>query len=54
MNIVTTHEFPPIPCRDWDYSAIDSDTYDGPPSPVGLGPTPEAAIADLLAQLDED
>jgi hypothetical protein len=54
MNIITRHEFPPVPCRDWDYSAIDSDTYDGPGSPLGEGPTKEAAIADLLEQLADD
>lgn len=49
--IRTTHEFPPIPIRSWDWSAIFDDTYCGCPDchcPVGTGPTEEAAIADLL------
>lgn len=36
--------------------AIDTDTYDGAPdghSPVGMGPTPEAAIADLMERLED-
>jgi len=38
------------------YHAIDENTYDGAPdsnSPIGTGPTPEAAIADLKAQLED-
>ena len=34
------------------YVAFDDDTYD-PGHPLGSGPTPEAAIADLMEQMDE-
>lgn len=37
------------------WSVIDDETYDGPPSPIGVGATKEEALADLLWQLpDED
>ncbi len=48
--------YPPIASRAWDWSAVDDNTYDGAPdshSPIGYGPTEEAAIADLLEQLEE-
>jgi hypothetical protein len=43
--MILTHDYPPIPCRDWDWSA----TLDGyePGDPIGRGPTPEAAAEDL-------
>lgn len=61
IKIRTTHEFPPIPDRSMDWSAVDDDTYnvdcdqDGffSTSPIGRGPTEEAAIADLMEQLEE-
>jgi len=37
--------------RSYDWYAIDEETYNGPDSPVGMGPTQEAAIADLMEQL---
>jgi hypothetical protein len=43
---------PPIPIRDFDWSAIDDDTYDYD-APIGQGPTEAAAIADLLQQIEE-
>ena len=53
LRILTTFDYPPIPNRDFDWSAIDADTYDGERSPIGRGATPNAAIADLLEQLEE-
>lgn len=58
MKITTSHDYPPIPTRNCDWSAIDSDTYDGapdthPPCPIGRGPTEEAAIRDLLEQIED-
>jgi hypothetical protein len=49
MKIVTEYVFPPIPLRQFDWRA----TLDGyePGDPMGEGPTEEAAIADLMAQL---
>lgn len=60
-NIRTTHEFPPIPIRSMDWSAIDDDTYDVDcdqdgffsNSPIGRGATEAEAIADLMAQLED-
>jgi hypothetical protein len=52
MNIKTSFDFPPIPNRAFDWSAIDDDSYDYD-QPVGRGPTEESAIADLLEQLEE-
>jgi hypothetical protein len=53
MNIKTEHWPPPIPLRQYDWSAWDDSTYDGPGCPVGYGPTEETAIADLREQLEE-
>jgi hypothetical protein len=58
MRIATRHEPPPIPQRDYDWYAIDSDTYDGAPDAgccraIGFGPTEQAAIDDLLDRFDE-
>lgn len=49
--IVTSHEFPPIPDRRWDWSAV-RDGYE-PGEPIGRGATEAAAIADLLEQEQE-
>jgi hypothetical protein len=54
MTIKTHFDYPPIPIRSFDWSAIDDDTYDGTPGcPIGHGETERAAIADLLEQLEE-
>jgi len=47
MTIKTEHWLKPIPERNFDWSAVDADTYDGPGCPIGWGPTEAAAIADL-------
>jgi hypothetical protein len=52
MNIRTSFICPPIPDRNQDWSAIDDDTYDGPGSPIGYGPTEAMAIAELLEQIE--
>jgi hypothetical protein len=60
-KIRTTHEYPPIPIRSMDWSAVDDDTYDVDcdqdgffsTSPVGRGATEEEAINDLLEQLED-
>lgn len=51
MRIKTVYVYPPIPTRQFDWMAYDDNTYDGPGSPLGQGPTKEAAIQDLLEQL---
>jgi hypothetical protein len=48
MNIHTENQA----TRVW--VAYDDDVYDGPGSTIGWGETPEAAIADLMEQLNED
>ena len=57
MKIKTNYEYPPIPIRDFDWSAIDDDTYDGAEDshcPIGWGRTEEEAIADLMQQILEN
>jgi len=57
IRILVTHEYPPIPCRNTDYSAVDYDRYDGAPDAgpqrVGWGSTEEEAIAELLAETED-
>jgi len=47
-RISTTFEYPPIPSRAWDWSAV-RDGYE-PGDPIGRGPTESDAIRDLLDQ----
>lgn len=47
-KIVTSFDYPPIPDRRFDWSAIDDNTYDGEGCPVGRGATEQEAINDLL------
>lgn len=49
--IRTEFVYPPIPIRDFDWSAV-RDNYE-PGCPIGYGRTEEAAIADLILQEDE-
>lgn len=63
IALTTTPDFPPIPIRCLDWSAIDSDTYDASyegedesghhwsASPSGHGATEREAIDDLLEKL---
>ncbi|MGM4891222.1 hypothetical protein [Tardiphaga sp. 839_C3_N1_4] len=53
MNIRTTFEYPPIPVRSFDWSAVDDDTYDGEGCLIGHGATKQAAIDDLIDQISE-
>lgn len=59
MNIVTDYDPKPIPDRNFDWSAIDDDTYDGADdsttrNQIGWGATREDAIADLKEQVEEE
>lgn len=54
MRIVTNFDFPPIPIRNFDWSAIDDETYDGRGCPVGRGATESEAVADLVEHLAND
>lgn len=61
IRVSTNFDYPPIPIRSMDWSAVDDDTYDCDCDedgffsncPIGRGPTEEAAIADLLEQIEE-
>jgi hypothetical protein len=53
MKIRTKLIYPPIPIRQFDWSAVDDSTYDGPGCPIGTGTTEQEAIADLLQQIEE-
>lgn len=51
MKIVTQYVYPPIPTRDFDWSAVDDETYDEG-EPIGYGRTEIEAIRDLLDQIE--
>ena len=55
--IRTNHEYPPIPIRTCDWSAV-LDDYDGAPDAgphqyVGFGATEDEAVRDLIEQLED-
>lgn len=52
MNILTEFVRPPIPTRQFDYSAV-TDQYE-PGDPVGFGETEAKAKAELLDQLEDE
>jgi len=51
MNYVTSHEYPPIPVRQFDWSAVTKDYEPG--AFIGRGATEQEAIADLDRKLSE-
>jgi hypothetical protein len=57
MKIRTSHDYPPIPTRDHDWSAV-TDDYDWAPDakdcPRGFGATEIEAINDLVEQLIDE
>lgn len=58
MKIRTHFAPPPIPFRQFDWTAIDDDSYDGAEdsktrNQIGYGRTEQEAIADLLEQIEE-
>jgi hypothetical protein len=56
VKIMTEFVYPSIPIRDFDWIAVDDDTYDGANGcmcAVGHGASEEAAIADLKRQIEE-
>lgn len=54
VKIETYYIVKPLPVRDFDWSAIDINSYDGQANdPVGYGKTKEEAISDLVDQLIE-
>lgn len=52
MKISLDFVYPAIPLRQFDWQAVDADTYE-PGCPIGYGETKEEAIADLLEQIEE-
>lgn len=59
MKISVYNIYPPIPLRQFDWCAVDEETYDGAPdsrtrNQVGYGATEEEAIADLLSILEDE
>jgi hypothetical protein len=56
LVIRTSHIRPPIGTLQFDWSAV-LDDYDGAPDsgfqPVGYGPTEQAAITDLLDEIED-
>ncbi len=50
-KIITHHEFPPIPLRNYDWSATREDYDEG--DPIGRGRSKHEAIQDLIRQ-EED
>lgn len=55
MIVHTEFVYPPVPWRSDDWSAV-TDDYDGAPDshcPIGTGPTEQAAIDDLMEQIEE-
>ena len=53
LTISTSHDYPPIPYRGFDWSAVDDGSYDGEGCPIGTGFTEQEAISDLLYQLED-
>lgn len=59
MKIRTDYWKKPVPFRNFDWDAIDADTYDGAPDAgprsqvIGYGATEQEAIDDLLEKLAE-
>ena len=61
IKVRTSFDYPPVPGRSMDWSAVDDNTYDVDcdgdgyfsSCPVGRGVTEQEAIADLLEQIEE-
>jgi hypothetical protein len=51
VKIRTEHIYPPIPIRDFDWSAVTDDYDEG--SPIGFGRTEREAITDLMTRIEE-
>jgi hypothetical protein len=53
IKVRTSFDYPPIPVRGVDWSAVDDRTYDGEGCEIGRGATEQEAIDDLLEQIEE-
>ena len=55
VNIRVINVSPPVPTKEFDWCAVDDDTYEGADSDhSGYGTTKDAAIADLMEQIEAD
>jgi hypothetical protein len=62
IKVRANFDYPPIPVRSFDWSAVDDSTYDVDcdgdgyfsTCPIGRGATEAAAIVDLLEQIEEN
>jgi hypothetical protein len=52
IKVKTNNVFPPIPLRQFDWSAVDDATYDGEGCAIGYGSTEAEAVSDLLEQME--
>lgn len=50
MNITTHFVNPPIPKREFDWCAVDADTFDDEGGHIGYGKSEQAAIANLMGR----
>jgi hypothetical protein len=53
IKVSTSFDYPPIPYRGADWSAVDDSTYDGEGCEIGRGATEQQAIDDLIEQIEE-
>ena len=53
MSVRTSFDYPPIPIRQFDWSAIDDNTYDGEGCRIGHGATEAEAVVDLILDSGE-
>jgi hypothetical protein len=51
MRIKTSHVYPPIPIRDFDWCAWDDEV--GEDSPTGYGKTEQEAIDNLFYEIEQ-
>lgn len=52
ITLHTSFDYPPIPCRNFDWQAIDANTYDGG-MPQGFGRTEYEAVSDLCEKIED-
>jgi hypothetical protein len=53
MKIETSQDWTGAAPAHSKWTAIDTDTYDGPGSPIGMGGTQAEAIADLIEKMGD-
>lgn len=53
-QIVTWHEYPPIPIRNFDWGACGEERERNGEGPIGWGETPEIAVREYLMEVDDE